>query len=189
MANPSATIQIAQVLPPDHLAALVARQIAALAAAEPDVARLAGELEREPRQVHAAVLVALDVVDGRAVAFLKFARRGPGTLTLVDLICPRPPNSSRPGVALLDHLVSLAQGDRQQVVAEAYERDLVYQQLLRAAGFECQRLHTRSRRQRDRGLWEFRSYLPPWDLTFRGRPRFTWPRGDGDVARSGGGAA
>jgi len=165
-------LRIEEVFPPATLTEEAAAAIAAIAAEATDAReRWLSHLVREPRSRDAFLLLGL--VERRIVAYAKLQRYANGEAWLRALLVDRHAAALGIDHQLIRHARSLV-GLSVQLVAEVDETDLACQLQLRELGFYCLPPAERTKRQRERRLYEFRSYRPP-ELHFDRKPRFTWP--------------
>ena len=157
-------LRVLEVYPPATLTAVVAGQIASLAHGCPG---FAAQLEAEPKQHDAICLIA--VAGARVVGYLKLQRGRPGEIWVRQLV-----HHPTGGLAIVRRLFEYARsiaGRQGQLVAEIGECDACGQRQLADLALECQPPQLRTKRQRERGVYEFRSYRPP-QISFQGVPRF-----------------
>jgi hypothetical protein len=166
----SGAIHIAEVMAPERLAPDVAESLAHFVPYSPS------ELEREPRQLNAMLLVAGSVTgpdaSGDWVGYMKLQRLSPSELAIRDWIVNGGANCrlnlERVSIALFDHARRRlgAPGVRFVVEVDAVA-ELRHWFLLRL-GFERRDPCVRSRRERERHVHVFSWRMP----AFRGQPRF-----------------
>lgn len=158
-----AAVRIQEVFPPLRLAPDAADALSAFT-------KPAEELRGEPRPLDAFLLVAVAGTRPIGYAKLQCALRACWIRELaVD------PAYRRRGVGrrLVRYAADLVAPARVLAI-EVAERDDVAHRFLRACGLVCQAPWLRSRRQLQRGVYEFRTWTPP-PVSFAGAPRFAWP--------------
>jgi len=157
-------LRIDEVFPPYRLALNAADELARFV-------KPAAELALEPRQKDSFLLVA--VRSARAVGYLK-AQHGYGQRCWIRELAVDPHERRRGvGRALVRHGERLV-APHERLSIEVDERDDASHRFLAACGLECRAPWERTKRQRERRLYEFASYRPP-RIEFAGQPRFTWP--------------
>jgi GNAT superfamily N-acetyltransferase len=163
-------VRVIEVFPPFRLAASQAEAIARFGAVAVDPAVVA-RLAEEPRQKDGCCLLALAQIETELagwalVGWCKLHGRWIREVT-VDV------GHRRRGVGTRLLAYAEAMVRPHELSIEICENDLVGHVFLRAAGLWCRPPWERSRRQRERGIYEFGSVERP-ALRWRGAPRFTW---------------
>lgn len=165
----TASLRIDEVFPPYRLTPNAAAELARFV-------KPAAELEGEPRQKDAFVLVAVQLRALRAVVgYIKLQHGARRSCWIREMAVDPVHRRQGIGRALVRRAIELVV-PREDLAIEVFEGDTPAHCFLRACGLTAEPPWIRTRRQRDARLYEFRSYRPP-AISFGGLPRFTWPPG------------
>jgi ribosomal protein S18 acetylase RimI-like enzyme len=175
--NQAVKVVVRSIFPPQKIEHAVAARIAEFLDPAAPLDWLSANLAKEPREPNSFALVA--EIDSTAVGYLRLQHGRKATATMPGLCWIRElaiePLHRRRGIG--SRLIREAADTvhpHELLTVEVRETETWQQLFLSAAGLECLPPWRRTRRQRDRRLYEFRSVCPtakPW----QGRARFTWP--------------
>lgn len=155
-------IDVAAVYPPTTLSVGLAELVLSFSSSLLDPKEVA-RLSAEPRQRNSFLLVA--TLDGQAAGCLKLQHAKAGEL-FVRFLLTDPRIRNEVARQLFAHArARLIDGE--QLVVEVHEDDLLSHLWLQTFGFASEPLDSRTKRQREKCLYEFRSWAPPKKIRHR----------------------